>query len=129
MTEAIFRTVKISSRLAPASSAARMCRRVPSGLRFVQAAFSPTPISSMSFRERTPLVHGFVDIFSQAAAQLGSHSRSCWIALSQGPIGVFAVASVLMFSSSSFVRLADKEYRPPTHLEGGRTVNYDFMVA
>jgi hypothetical protein len=41
--EAALRTNKISSQEAPASSAARMWRRVPSGLRLVQAAFNPTP--------------------------------------------------------------------------------------
>ena len=39
MTDPHLRTKRISSRVAPASSAARMWRRVPSGFRLVQAAF------------------------------------------------------------------------------------------
>src|SRR5215468_6133567 len=38
ITDAILRIMRISSRVAPASSAARIWRRVPSALRFVQAA-------------------------------------------------------------------------------------------
>ena len=55
MTDAHLRTKRISSRVAPASSAARMWRRVPSGLRFVQAAFKPTLTNSMNLRGRTPV--------------------------------------------------------------------------
>jgi hypothetical protein len=49
MTDAILNTIKISSRVAPASSAARMCRRVPFALRFVQATLSDTLINSTVF--------------------------------------------------------------------------------
>lgn len=72
--ETILSTVKISSRLAPASSAARMYRRVPSGLRFVQAAFTAKHSKGLASRARRP------------APQAGSHSRNCANALaSQGP--------------------------------------------
>ena len=67
ISEAPLRTKRISSRVAPASRAARMWRRVPSGLRLVQAAFSPTPTSSMNLRGRTPLVQGFVVIFGRTS--------------------------------------------------------------
>ena len=60
--DAIFRTIRISSRVAPASSAPRMWRRVPSALKFVHAAFTARLISSTSLRGRTPLVHGSADI-------------------------------------------------------------------
>src|SRR5262245_13513304 len=85
ITDAILRIVRISSRVAPTSSAARMCRRVPSGLRFVQAALSATPTNSTNLRGRTPLVQGFVVIFSHAAVQLGSHCFSSSKAWSHGP--------------------------------------------
>src|SRR5713101_1305633 len=100
-TEAHLRTNKISSRIAPASSAARMWRRVPSGLRFVQAAFKPTLTNSINLRGRTPLVHGLVLILKQASAHFGSHSRSVSKGESQGPAGR-SVASP-MFSLSSLV--------------------------
>src|SRR5215471_11524114 len=89
ITDAHFRTNRISSRVAPASSAARMWRRVPSGLRFVQAAFIPTPINSTSLRDKTPLVHGLVVIFTHASAHFGSHSRNWSTAESQGPVTWF----------------------------------------
>jgi DNA replication protein DnaC len=47
-TEAILSTIRISSRVAPSRSAARMCRHVPSGFRFVQDAFIVTPIHKLS---------------------------------------------------------------------------------
>ena len=58
--DAILRIIRISSRVAPASSAPRMWRRVPPALRFVQAAFTAMLISSMSLRGSMPLVHGIV---------------------------------------------------------------------
>src|ERR1700720_4083344 len=63
--EAALRTNKISSREAPASSAVRMWRRVPSGLRLVQAAFNPIPTNSINLRGRTPEFHGLVVILVQ----------------------------------------------------------------
>ena len=85
-TVAIFTTAKISSRVAPACSAARIWRRVPSGLRWVQAAFSATPISSMVLRGSTLPTQGLVDIWKQASAHCGSHSLSLSRDLSHGPI-------------------------------------------
>jgi hypothetical protein len=49
---------------------------VPSTLRFVQATFSARLINSTSLRDRTPLVHEFVDIFTHVSAHFESHSRS-----------------------------------------------------
>ncbi len=49
-TDPHLRTNKISSRVAPASSAARMWWRVPSALRLVQAAFKLTLTNSINFR-------------------------------------------------------------------------------
>src|SRR3974390_1640809 len=94
MTEAHFRTNKISSRVAPASSAARIWRRVPSGLRLVQAALSPKLINSTNFRGSGLAVHGFVDIFTHASAHFGSQSRSLLIEASQGPVGSIASAPI-----------------------------------
>jgi len=83
---AILSTVRISSRLAPASSAARICRRVPSGLRFVQAALTAKPISSTALRGRTSCFQGFSVTRSAASAHAGSHSRNFANAIaSQGP--------------------------------------------
>ena len=93
MTEAIFRIIRISSRVAPASSARRMWRRVPSGFRFVQAAFTARLINSIVFRGRTPFLHGSVVIFTHASAQFGSYSRSVSNAASHGPV-VCRVAGV-----------------------------------
>src|SRR5271166_5091244 len=81
-----FSTKRISSRVAPASSPARMWRRVPSGLRLLQAAFKPTLTNSMNLRGRTPAVHGFVVIFTHVAAQAVSHSLSVAKAASHGPV-------------------------------------------
>jgi hypothetical protein len=95
-SDAIFRTIRISSRLAPACSAARMCRRVPSGLRFVHAALTATPISSTSLRGKMPVVQGLVLICSQASAQTGSHARSRASTGSQGPVSGRPAASLLI---------------------------------
>src|SRR5215467_7857278 len=54
ITAAHLSTKRVSSLDAPASSALRMCLRVPSGFRFVHAALSATPISSISLRDSTP---------------------------------------------------------------------------
>ncbi len=62
-----------------------MWRRVPSGLRFVHAAFNATDTSSTNLRGKTPALQGLFVIFEQAAAQPGSHWRSCSKASSQGP--------------------------------------------
>src|SRR5450755_2534943 len=67
-------TIRISSRVAPAASAARIWRRVPSALRFVLEDWSAMQISSMSLTGKTPLVHGFVLIFRYFSAQSASHS-------------------------------------------------------
>src|SRR6516162_9429794 len=93
-SEAILRTIRISSREAPASSAARMWRRVPSGLRLVQAAFNAIPTTSINLRGKTPEVHGPVVILKQLSAQSGSHARSCANGEPQGPVslGPLAVA-------------------------------------
>src|SRR5215471_13047951 len=108
ITEAHLSTKSISSRVAPAASAARMWRRVPSGLRLVQAAFNPTLTSSMNLRDSTPLVHGFVVIVTQVSAQAGSHCRSCSRAGSHGPdvcccstTDVLSVSLVSMAHASS----------------------------
>ena len=86
-------TNKISSRVAPASSAARMCRRVPSGLRLVHAAFIARLINSTVLRGKTPELHGLVVIFAQASAHAGSHSRSCASAASHGPVSLRSILS------------------------------------
>ena len=86
MTAPHLRTKRTSCRVAPASSAPRMWRRVPSGLRLVHAALSATLTSSMNLRGRTPDVHGLVVIFTQVSAQAGSHSRSIAKAGSHGPV-------------------------------------------
>src|SRR5277367_5289883 len=79
------RTRRISSRVAPASSAARIWRRVPSSSRFVQEQFSARKISSTSLRGRTPLVHGFMPTRNSSSAPLGSHSLSLSKDEPQGP--------------------------------------------
>lgn len=85
--DAILRIIRISSRVAPASSAPRMWRRVPPALRFVQAAFTAMLISSMSLRGSMLLVHGLSDILRHWSTQMGSHSRSLASArLSHGPV-------------------------------------------
>src|SRR5271169_3772571 len=94
------RTNKISSRVAPTPSAARMWCRVPSGLRFVQAAFRLTLTSSINLRGRTECVHGLVLILKHSSAHIGSHSRSVFRAESQGPFG--GSVSTLLVSLSSF---------------------------
>src|SRR5271156_814322 len=86
ITAPALRTNKISLRVAPASSAARMWRRVPSGLRLVHAALIPRLTNSMNLRDRTSLAHGFVVIFTHVVAQTGSHSFNWAIVGSQGPI-------------------------------------------
>src|SRR5271155_5041220 len=100
-TDPHLRTNKISSRVAPASSAARMWWRVPSALRLVQAAFKLTLTNSMNLRGRTEWVHGLVLILTQDSANFGSHSRSLSKAESQGPLGVSVSEPV--FSLYSFV--------------------------
>jgi hypothetical protein len=50
IADAILKTMRISSRLAPASRAVRIWRRLPSGLRLVQAAFKPTLTSAANLR-------------------------------------------------------------------------------
>src|SRR5271170_6909619 len=81
-------TNRISSRVAPASSAARMCRRVPSGLRLVHAAFIARLINSTVLRGKTAELHGLVVIFAQVSAHSGSHSRICASAASHGPVSL-----------------------------------------
>src|SRR5271157_6240931 len=107
MIEAIFNTVRISSRVAPAWSAARMWRRVPSGFRLVQAAFNATPISSTSFRCRIPPVQGFVVMLRQVSAHFGSHLCNWARASPQGPVslgrsvfGVVALPALLLIAIS-----------------------------
>ena len=86
--EAILRIMRISSRVAPAASAARMCRRVPSGFRFVQAAFSATPTSSTNLRGRMPLSQGLSVMVAQIAAHDDSQLRSFSSAESHGPVDI-----------------------------------------
>src|SRR5574342_872429 len=104
ITDAHLSTNRISSRVAPARSAARIWRRVPSGLRLVQAAFNATPTSSTSLRGRTPLVQGFVVIFTHVPAHCGSHSRSVTTAASHGPVA-FVVAGVFVGVSAFTIGL------------------------
>ena len=100
MTEAHLSTKRISSRVAPALSAARMWRRVPSGLRLVHAALRPTATNSMNLRGSTPSVHGFVVIVAQVAAHAGSHSLSLANAGSQGPVSCDRSPSMARRTSS-----------------------------
>src|SRR5580704_11885772 len=88
MTAPHLRTNKISSRVAPASRAALIWRRVPPALRLVQAAFKLTPTNSINFRGKTEWVHGLVLILKQSSAHFGSQSRNLSKAESQGPVGV-----------------------------------------
>src|SRR6266849_3087762 len=97
------RANKISSRVAPASSAARMWCRVPCALRFVQAAFKLTLTNSINLRGSTRWVHGLVLILKQSSAHCGSHSRSVSQAESQGPAG--RSVALLVFALQSFVSL------------------------
>src|SRR5580700_484513 len=106
------RTNIISSRVAPASSAARMWRRVPSALRLVQAAFKLTLTNSINFRGKTERVHGLVLILRQSSAHFGSHSRNLSKAESQGPVSCpcstmafLSEADLLMYSSPLFVAI------------------------
>src|SRR5215813_10042672 len=105
MTQAHLSTKRISSRVAPAWSAARMCRRVPAGLRLVQAAFNATPTSSTNFRGRIPLVHGFVVIATQASVHFGSQARRVSTDRSQGPL-VAALSFAAVIESSQSVVVA-----------------------
>src|SRR5262245_49071446 len=127
ITEAHLSTKRISSRVAPAASAARMWRRVPSGLRLVQAAFNPMLTSSMNLRGRTPVTQGFVVIFTHVSAHCGSHWRSVFNARSHGPL-VVALSSSAIISSPfvSFVAAAFlcpgaesspimEDWTPPNH--------------
>lgn len=86
ITDAIFSTVSISSRVAPAAMAALMCRRVPSGLRLVQAALRPTPTSSTNFRGSTPFAQGSSVMDAHVVAHDGSQPSIVPSAESQGPI-------------------------------------------
>src|SRR6266481_9849089 len=110
ITDAHFRTKRISCLFAPAAMAARMCRRVPSGLRFVCAAFKPTLTSSMNLVGKTPSVQGFVVIFTACSAQAGSHSRSLLSAAAHGLAawslpGAFAVSSPVAIFFPPFSRV------------------------
>src|SRR4029453_11486880 len=88
-------------------SAARIWRRVPSGLRVVHAAFNPTLTSSMNLRDSTPLVHGFVVIVTQVSDQAGSHSRRRASAGAQGPdAGRSSTTDVLSGSLVSMTRVS-----------------------
>src|SRR5271156_1061453 len=100
-TDPHLRANKISSRVAPASSAARMWWRVPSGFRLVQAAFKLTLTNSINLRGRTESFHGLVLILKQSWAHFGSHSRSVSKAESQGPTG--GPVTALVFSLSSLL--------------------------
>src|SRR5262249_37062046 len=100
ITEPHFSTKRISSRVAPASSAARIWRRVPSAFGFGQATFTATPASSMNFRGRAPLVPRVIVLFTQASAHFGSHSRSLLeAAVSHGPVVVARSSSALILIS------------------------------
>src|ERR1700678_3360934 len=67
-------TRRTSSRVAPASSAPRICRRVPASSRFVQEQLSAREISSTSLRGKTPLFHGFAPTRKSSSAPWGSQS-------------------------------------------------------
>src|SRR5271163_2272947 len=118
------RTMRISSRVAPASSAARIWRRVPSSSRFVQEQFSAREISSTSLRGRTPLVHGFVPTRSSSSAPLGSHSLSLSKDEPQGSAGravddaFVATVSVAIFPpfsrSTTTIGSGMTRHRPPS---------------
>src|SRR5579872_1456289 len=97
------RTNKISSRVAPASRAARMWCRVPTALRLVQAAFKLTPTNSINLRGRTEWLHGLVLILKQSSAHFGSHSRNLSKAESQGPVGAPVTPSVFSLYSILFL--------------------------
>src|SRR5260221_1344070 len=87
ITDAQFRTNKISLQLAPSARAARMWRRVPSGFRLVREAFKPTLINSMNLTGKIPSIQGLVVIFTECSAQVGSHSLSWFRAAAQGLTG------------------------------------------
>src|SRR5688572_10404251 len=71
----------------PASSAARIWRRVPVSSRFVHAQRSETGINSTSLRGSTLLFHGFVPRRNSSSAPWGSHSLSLSREESHGFIG------------------------------------------
>src|SRR6516225_6861223 len=107
--DAHFRTNKISCRFAPAAMAALIWRRVPSGLRFVCAAFKPTLTNSVNLVGKAPSVQGFVVILTACSAQRGSHSRSLLKAAAHGLaawslLRVFAVSSPVAIFFPSFSR-------------------------
>src|SRR5258707_9959564 len=84
ITDAHFRTNKISLQLAPSARAARMWRRVPSGVRLGREAFKPTLINSMNLTGKNPSIQGLVVIFTEGSSQVGSPSF-CWFsAAAQG---------------------------------------------
>src|SRR6516164_1641925 len=103
ITDAHLRTNKISWRLAPAASAARMWRRVPSGFRFVRPAFNPTLANSINLMGKIPSIQGFVVIFTHSSAQDGSHSRNRLNAVAQGLAGCSPAKT---FSGILFVPLS-----------------------
>src|SRR5260370_14473129 len=123
ITAATFKTNRISSRLAPASIAARMWRRGPTGLRFVLGEFKLILTSSINFADKTPSVQGFVVIFTHCSAQAGSHSRSLPSAASQGLVAcsvteAFAVppslAIFFLLSRPLRVLLLESILKPPS---------------
>src|SRR6516225_1245111 len=109
ITDAHFRANRISWRFAPAAMAARIWRRVPSGLRFVCAAFKATLTNSMNLVGKAPSVQGFVVILTACSAQRGSHSRSLLSAAAHGAaacslLGVFGVSVPVAIFFTPFSR-------------------------
>src|SRR5271157_1012712 len=107
MRDAIFSTSRISSRVAPAWSAARIWRRRPSASRLVQAEFKATPTSSTNFSCRTPPVQGLVVILRQVSAHFGSHFSNVAKASPQGPssfdssdVSVVVLSALLLMETS-----------------------------
>lgn len=99
--------------------------RIPSGLRFVQAAFRLTLTNSINFRGRTLWVHGLVLILKQSSAHCGSHSRNVSREESHGPAGTSVTSSVFplrflvsvaIFSSSCPVSSFCSGFRTPIEL-------------
>jgi hypothetical protein len=99
----IFISSRISSRVAPASSAARIWRRAPAALRLVQATWMAMQINSISLTDRMPLVHGLLAIWRYFPTQSASHARSVSRAESSCAVSrcrsTFGVLSVSLFSS------------------------------
>ena len=76
---------RISSPVAPASSAARMWRRMPASFRCVHAALSAIQISSIHFTGSTPVVHGLFVIRAHRSVHSGSHCANWSIAGPHAP--------------------------------------------